>query len=82
MIIAISIGQYFPQFSCRLNFHETIFQESTFKSTDREVQFTLKKQKKCWWPRLTATPQKPAWLKVHLGGETKHVEIYNCCHIF
>lgn len=41
-----------------------IFQESTYKTTDREVFFTLKKARKLWWSRLTATPQKPAWLKV------------------
>jgi len=32
--------------------------------TDRQVEFVLKKTADRWWPRLTATPQKPFWLKV------------------
>ncbi|KAJ4433108.1 hypothetical protein ANN_15365 [Periplaneta americana] len=38
--------------------------ESKFKVTDRQVEFVLKKITNGWWPRLTATPQKPAWLKI------------------
>lgn len=31
---------------------------------DREVEFNLKKAESGFWPRLTKTPQKPAWLKI------------------
>jgi very-long-chain (3R)-3-hydroxyacyl-CoA dehydratase len=46
---------------CKIYFY---FQESKFKVTDRQVEFILKKAADGWWPRLTATPQKPTWLKV------------------
>ncbi|XP_065333217.1 very-long-chain (3R)-3-hydroxyacyl-CoA dehydratase 3 [Cloeon dipterum] len=36
----------------------------SLKVTDRQVDLTLCKTKKAWWPRLTAKPQKPAWLKI------------------
>lgn len=32
----------------------------------------MKKHKKFWWPRLTATPQKPAWLKVHFLNDSMY----------
>lgn len=52
-------------YSFSLDFNQSFnTEESTFKTSDREVLFTLKKFKKTWWPRLTATPQKPAWLKI------------------
>ncbi|KAK3930700.1 Very-long-chain (3R)-3-hydroxyacyl-CoA dehydratase 3 [Frankliniella fusca] len=48
-----------------LDFNQTLDpEESSYKTSDREVLFTLKKVKKVWWSRLTATPQKPAWLKI------------------
>ncbi|PSN41372.1 hypothetical protein C0J52_19120 [Blattella germanica] len=48
-----------------LNFHSALNPEdSKYKLTDRQVEFTLKKETNGWWPRLTATPQKPAWLKI------------------
>ncbi|XP_069699517.1 very-long-chain (3R)-3-hydroxyacyl-CoA dehydratase isoform X2 [Periplaneta americana] len=48
-----------------LDFHSSIdAEESKFKVTDRQVEFVLKKITNGWWPRLTATPQKPAWLKI------------------
>ena len=31
---------------------------------DREIEFSLKKAEFGFWPRLTRSPQKPAWLKV------------------
>lgn len=52
-------------YSFSLDFNQLLdVEESTFKATDREVLFTLKKAKKMWWSRLTPTPQKPAWLKI------------------
>lgn len=48
-----------------LDFHSSIDpEESKLKVTDRQVEFVLKKTTSGWWPRLTATPQKPAWLKI------------------
>ncbi|XP_059056132.1 very-long-chain (3R)-3-hydroxyacyl-CoA dehydratase isoform X2 [Achroia grisella] len=32
---------------------------------DNRVELALKKEKASWWPRLTAQPQKPAWLKIN-----------------
>lgn len=29
-----------------------------------QIELTIKKCEKGWWPRLVATPQKPHWLKV------------------
>jgi len=46
---------------CKVDFD---FQESKLKVADRQVEFVLKKATDGWWPRLTATPQKPTWLKV------------------
>lgn len=28
------------------------------------MEFTLKKEQSGFWPRLTSSPQKPAWLKI------------------
>lgn len=48
-----------------LHFNQPLDTEgSSYKTTDREIFFTLKKSRKFWWSRLTATPQKPAWLKI------------------
>lgn len=32
---------------------------------DNRVELALQKEKPAWWPRLTAQPQKPAWLKIN-----------------
>lgn len=40
------------------------FQNKTVKITDHKIDLTLPKTEKGWWPRVTAQPQKPAWLKV------------------
>ncbi|XP_023943202.1 very-long-chain (3R)-3-hydroxyacyl-CoA dehydratase [Bicyclus anynana] len=32
---------------------------------ENRVEVVLKKEKVAWWPRLTAQPQKPAWLKIN-----------------
>lgn len=48
-----------------LDLHSSVDpEESKFKVTDRQVEFVLKKSTDGWWPRLTATPQKPTWLKI------------------
>ncbi|KAF4519447.1 hypothetical protein B566_EDAN008674 [Ephemera danica] len=48
-----------------LHLHSPIHpDESTTRVTDRQVEFTLKKSSTKWWPRVTAQPQKPAWLKI------------------
>lgn len=31
---------------------------------ENRVEVWMQKEKAAWWPRLTAQPQKPAWLKV------------------
>lgn len=52
-------------YSFTLHFHSTLDpEESQYKVTDRQVDFTLRKKSEGFWPRLTATPQKPAWLKI------------------
>ncbi|XP_013140492.1 PREDICTED: very-long-chain (3R)-3-hydroxyacyl-CoA dehydratase [Papilio polytes] len=40
-------------------------QTTTIKLFDNRVELILKKEKDAWWPRLTAQPQKPAWLKIN-----------------
>ena len=55
---------------CKLN---SDFQECKFKVTDRQVEFVLKKAADGWWPRLTATPQKPTWLKVLFYHSSRQV---------
>jgi very-long-chain (3R)-3-hydroxyacyl-CoA dehydratase len=48
-----------------LDFHSSLNpEESKLKVADRQVEFVLKKATDGWWPRLTATPQKPTWLKI------------------
>lgn len=48
-----------------IDFFSTIVpEESHFKVTDRQIDFTLRKETDNWWSRLTAKPQKPAWLKI------------------
>ncbi|KAJ2949608.1 hypothetical protein O0L34_g15530 [Tuta absoluta] len=37
----------------------------TVKVFDNRVEIFLQKEKATWWPRLTAQPQKPAWLKIN-----------------
>ncbi|XP_060804456.1 very-long-chain (3R)-3-hydroxyacyl-CoA dehydratase isoform X2 [Amyelois transitella] len=32
---------------------------------DNRVELSLQKSSGAWWPRLTAQPQKPAWLKIN-----------------
>lgn len=40
------------------------FQNSSFKISERQIDFSLIKKSPERWPRLTSTPQKPSWLKV------------------
>lgn len=48
-----------------LDFHSCVNpEESNYKVSDRQVDFTLKKKVTGWWPRLTSQPQKPSWLKI------------------
>ncbi|KAJ9578140.1 hypothetical protein L9F63_025000, partial [Diploptera punctata] len=52
-------------YSFTLDFHSEVNpDESKYKVMDRQVEMTLKKESNGWWPRLTATPQKPVWLKI------------------
>lgn len=56
-------GQH--DYSFVLDFHSEVNpEESKYKVMDRQVELTLKKLSNGWWPRLTATPQKPVWLKI------------------
>ncbi|KAK2580604.1 hypothetical protein KPH14_007722 [Odynerus spinipes] len=48
-----------------IDFHECInSDESNYKVIDRQIDFTLRKKRFGWWPRLTSQPQKPPWLKI------------------
>ncbi|XP_049871486.1 very-long-chain (3R)-3-hydroxyacyl-CoA dehydratase isoform X2 [Pectinophora gossypiella] len=38
---------------------------TTVKVFENRVEIVLQKEKPSWWPRLTAQPQKPAWLKIN-----------------
>ncbi|XP_045538829.1 very-long-chain (3R)-3-hydroxyacyl-CoA dehydratase [Papilio machaon] len=40
-------------------------QGPTIRLFENRVELILKKEKDAWWPRLTAQPQKPAWLKIN-----------------
>ncbi|XP_013787357.1 very-long-chain (3R)-3-hydroxyacyl-CoA dehydratase-like [Limulus polyphemus] len=48
-----------------LDFYKTVLTESAqYRITDREVEFSIKKETAAWWPRIVAGEKKPAWLKV------------------
>ncbi|CAG9566309.1 unnamed protein product [Danaus chrysippus] len=38
---------------------------TTVRIFDNRVDVVIQKEKPSWWPRLTAQPQKPAWLKIN-----------------
>ncbi|XP_063539902.1 very-long-chain (3R)-3-hydroxyacyl-CoA dehydratase isoform X1 [Cydia strobilella] len=38
---------------------------TTVRIFDNRVEVILVKEKPSWWPRLTAQPQKPAWVKIN-----------------
>ncbi|KAH9640789.1 hypothetical protein HF086_001950 [Spodoptera exigua] len=38
---------------------------TTVRVFENRVDIVLQKEKVAWWPRLTAQPQKPAWLKIN-----------------
>ncbi|CAH2049506.1 unnamed protein product, partial [Iphiclides podalirius] len=40
-------------------------QATTIRIFENRVELVLHKQEASWWPRLTAQPQKPAWLKIN-----------------
>ncbi|CAG9790821.1 unnamed protein product [Diatraea saccharalis] len=40
-------------------------QPATVRVLDNRVDLVIQKEKPAWWPRLTAQPQKPAWLKIN-----------------
>ncbi|CAK1581212.1 unnamed protein product [Parnassius mnemosyne] len=40
-------------------------QDPIVRVFENRVELVLQKQKASWWPRLTAQPQKPAWLKIN-----------------
>lgn len=51
----------------KLDFYDGVVKnerKNTIKITDRAVEFHLPKQSGEWWPRLTKTKEKPAWLKI------------------
>ncbi|XP_063226020.1 very-long-chain (3R)-3-hydroxyacyl-CoA dehydratase isoform X2 [Bacillus rossius redtenbacheri] len=53
------------KYSFALHFHSAINpKECQVKVSGRNVEFVLKKKEVGWWPRITGTPQKPAWLKI------------------
>lgn len=39
-------------------------QDTTIKVSDSRIDITLIKRSEAWWPRVTAQPQKPQWLKI------------------
>lgn len=63
---ACGIGAKGPhKYEFTLNLYLPIVpEESQYRVVDRQVDFTLKKEKNNWWPRLTNQPQKPVWLKI------------------
>ncbi|XP_075222210.1 3-hydroxyacyl-CoA dehydratase 2 isoform X2 [Lycorma delicatula] len=51
----------------KLDFYDGVIKnekKNTIKLTDRAIEFTLQKQNCDWWPRITKTKEKPAWLKI------------------
>ncbi|CAG4934822.1 unnamed protein product [Colias eurytheme] len=40
-------------------------QNTTVKVYENRIEVLLQKEEQGWWPRLTAQPQKPAWLKIN-----------------
>ncbi|XP_043277959.1 very-long-chain (3R)-3-hydroxyacyl-CoA dehydratase isoform X2 [Venturia canescens] len=53
------------QYGFALSFFTSVnVKESSYKIMDRQVDFVLRKRVCGWWPRLTVTPAKPAWLKI------------------
>ncbi|KAL4710959.1 hypothetical protein ACJJTC_017924 [Scirpophaga incertulas] len=40
-------------------------QPTTVRVLDNRVDIIIQKCKPAWWPRVTAQPQKPAWLKIN-----------------
>ncbi|CAH4022964.1 unnamed protein product [Pieris brassicae] len=40
-------------------------QKTTVKVYENRIEVVLEKNEAAWWPRLTAQPQKPAWLKIN-----------------
>lgn len=38
---------------------------TTVRVFENRVDIVLQKEEPAWWPRLTAQPQKPAWLKIN-----------------
>lgn len=53
------------QYKFNLDFYELADPiESSYKVFDSKIDFNIKKEKPCWWPRLIAQPQKPIWLKI------------------
>ncbi|XP_067122662.1 very-long-chain (3R)-3-hydroxyacyl-CoA dehydratase [Centruroides vittatus] len=38
--------------------------DSQYRITDREVDFSIVKKEEEWWPRLIAEKKKPVWLKI------------------
>ncbi|KAF9803659.1 hypothetical protein SFRURICE_003371 [Spodoptera frugiperda] len=38
---------------------------TTVRVFENRVDIVLQKEEAAWWPRLTAQPQKPAWLKIN-----------------
>ncbi|XP_038222028.1 very-long-chain (3R)-3-hydroxyacyl-CoA dehydratase isoform X2 [Zerene cesonia] len=40
-------------------------QNTTVKVYENRIEVLLQKEEQVWWPRLTAQPQKPAWLKIN-----------------
>ncbi|CAG9117105.1 unnamed protein product [Plutella xylostella] len=50
---------------CPVKTSETSENVTTVRVFDNRVDLILQKEKPSWWPRLTAQPQKPAWLKIN-----------------
>ncbi|CAH1106035.1 unnamed protein product [Psylliodes chrysocephalus] len=58
-------AQGLKNYEFSIDFHSDLDENSkNVKLTDHKLDLTLFKAEKGWWPRLTAQPQKPAWLKI------------------
>ncbi|CAG9856531.1 unnamed protein product [Phyllotreta striolata] len=58
-------AQGLRKYEFSIDFHKDLDQHTkSTKITDHKVDIMFLKAEPGWWPRLTAQPQKPAWLKV------------------
>lgn len=53
------------QYHFTIKFYQNVDpNDSQYRITDREVDFSIIKKEEEWWPRLIAEKKKPVWLKI------------------